>query len=121
MAKKILIIDDDTQIVNVLKRQLVPNGYNVVTAPNGADGLDMAKKEKPDLILLDRGMPVIDGETLCKLLKSDPKTGSIKIIMLSGDKLMGDMEDSFNAGAEAYLTKPYDLLNLLAHVKKLIG
>jgi len=121
MSKRILIVDDDEQVVGILVKQLEANGYKTLTANNGADGLQLAKKENPDLLLLDLAMPVMDGKTVCRIIKSDPETRHIRIIMLSGDKLVGDMEDSFSFGAEAYVNKPYDLTHLLAHIKGLIG
>lgn len=121
MAKKVLIIDDEPMIVKVLSLRFEQSGYKVVSAFNGEEGHDVVKKEKPDLILLDIGIPVIDGNTLCELIKNDKEFGHIPIIMLTGKRLVGDMEDSFKAGADIYVNKPYDWQRLLEHVKKLIG
>ncbi len=121
MAKKILIIDDEPMIVKVLGLRFEQSGYEVVSAFNGEEGLEAVRKEKPDLILLDIGIPIIDGNTLCELIKNDKALGHIPIIMLTGKRLVGDMEDAFKAGANIYVNKPYDWHRLLEHVKKLAG
>ncbi|MFA6433976.1 MAG: response regulator [Elusimicrobiales bacterium] len=121
MSKKILIVEDEELIAKVLSMRLEGLGYKVVTAADGEEGLELARKERPDLAILDIGLPRIDGNTLCELIKNDPATGDIKIIMLTGMKLVGDMETSFNSGAEVYVTKPYEWPRLLGHIKKLLG
>lgn len=121
MSKKILIVEDDEQVARLLLRQLEAGGYNALNAYDGEEGLKLAKKEKPRLVILDVGLPLIDGTKLCELLKTDADTRDTKIIMLTGDRSMGDMEDSFSAGADVYMNKPYTLPHLLAHIKDLIG
>jgi len=121
MQKKVLIVEDEDLIAKVLSIRLENNGYKVLVAYDGEEGLEAAKKEKPDLMLLDIGLPRIDGNTLCELIKSDPSTDKIKVIMLTGKKLVGDMENAFSAGADIYVNKPYDWSRLLAHIKTLIG
>ena len=81
---------------------------------------ELARAKQPDLILLDIGLPAMDGKTLCRIIKTHPETAAIKVIMLTGDRLMGDMEDSFSAGADFYLNKPCDLALLLSHMEKLL-
>lgn len=121
MAKKVLIIDDEPMIVKVLGLRFEQHGYAVASAFNGEEGLEAVKREKPDLILLDIGIPIIDGNTLCELIKNDKALKHIPVIMLTGKKLVGDMEDAFKAGADVYISKPYDWHRLLEHVKKLVG
>ena len=121
MNKKILIVEDEDLIVKVLCVRLEGLGYKVVTASDGEEGLDMVKKEHPDLAILDIGLPRIDGNTLCELIKNEPSTKNIKIIMLTGRKLVGDMENAFHSGAEIYVNKPYEWSFLLGHIKKLLG
>jgi len=121
MSKIILIVEDDEQMAKVLYRQLDACGYKAINAYDGAEGLKLARENKPDLILLDIGLPIMDGKVLCRLLKRSADTSTAKIIMLTGDHLMGDMEDSFTAGADIYMNKPYDLTLLLAHIEKLLG
>ena len=121
MAKKVLIVEDEDLIAKVLSIRLENSGYHVSIAYDGEEGLEQAKKEKPDLMLLDIGLPRIDGNTLCELIKTDPATKGIKIIMLTGKRLVGDMENAFSAGADIYVNKPYDWTRLLVHIQALIG
>ena len=120
MAKKILIVEDDPQLAKVLFRQLEAVGYRPLNAYNGEEGLVLAKKENPDLMVLDIGLPVMDGKTLCEIIKINPATRGIKIIMLTGERMVGDMEDSFAKGADTYMNKPYDFTKLLARIKELL-
>ena len=121
MARKILIVEDEDLIAQVLSMRLQALGYTVVVGNDGEEGLNMARKERPDLAILDIGLPRIDGNTLCELIKSDPSTKDTKIIMLTGKKLVGDMETAFQSGADIYANKPYDWQRLLGHIKKLLG
>lgn len=119
--KKVLIIDDEELIVKVLSLRLINDGYKVFSAYDGNEGLDIAFKEKPDIAIVDIGLPKIDGNTLCEILKSDKRTKDIKIIVLTGKKLVGDMEKAFQSGADAYVAKPYEYSLLLSKIKKLVG
>ena len=118
MLKKILIVEDDPQLSKVLFRQLEAVGYLPLNAYSGEEGLVLAKKESPDLMVLDIGLPAMDGKTLCEIIKVDPATEDIRIIMLTGERTVGDMEDSFSKGADFYMTKPYDFPKLLARINK---
>ncbi|MCX7905890.1 MAG: response regulator [Elusimicrobiales bacterium] len=119
--KKILIVEDEGLILKVLSLKLTSDGYKVITASDGNEGFETALKEKPDLAIVDIGLPKIDGNTLCEILKKDKRTKDIKIIVLTGRKLVGDMEKAFESGADAYISKPYDYNFLLMKIKKLIG
>jgi len=121
MAKKILIVEDEDLIVKVLTIRLEGLGYKVLSASDGEEGLDAVKKEHPDLVILDIGLPRLDGNTLCELIRDGEDTRAIKVIMLTGKHLMGDMENSFKAGADLYLNKPYEWPRLLGHIQQLIG
>ncbi len=121
MAKKILIVEDEPLIGKVLSIRLEGLGYKVFSALDGEEGLDLVKKEKPDLVLLDVGLPKLDGNTLCELIKTGPDTRHIKVIMLTGKRLLGDMENSFAAGADLYVNKPYEWQLLQGHIKDFIG
>lgn len=121
MAKKILIVEDEDLIAKVLSIRLEGLGYKVFTAFDGEEGLDLVKKEIPDLALLDVGLPKLDGNVLCELIKTGVNTKHIKVIMLTGKRLVGDMENSFTAGADFYISKPYEWQRLLGHIKQLIG
>ncbi len=121
MAKKILIVEDESLVAKVLSIRLEGLGYKVLTAEDGEEGLDAVRKQKPDLVILDIGLPKLDGTTLCELIKTGSDTKHIKVIMLTGHRLMGEMESSFAAGADSYVNKPYEWPRLLEHIRKLIG
>lgn len=121
MAKKILIVEDETLIAKVLTIRLEALGHKVLTAEDGEKGLDAVKKHKPDLVLLDIGLPKLDGTTLCELIKAGADTKHIKVLMLTGHRQMNEMEDSFKAGADAYVNKPYEWARLQEHIVKLLG
>ncbi len=121
MPKTILIVEDEDLIATVLSARLESLGYKVFAAHDGEEGLALAKKEHPDLAILDIGLPRLDGNTLCELIKAEPTLKNVRIIMLTGKKLVGDMETAFKSGAEVYVNKPYDWSRLLGHIKKLLG
>ncbi len=118
--KKILIVDDEELIVKVLEVRLKAEGYEVEVAYNGEEGLNKALSIKPDLAIVDIGLPKIDGNTICELIKKNPETKNTKIIMLTGKKLVGDMEKAFESGADGYISKPYEYSILLTKIKKLL-
>lgn len=113
MAKKILIVDDEPDMVEMLKARLGKKGYNVIGAIDGEEGLKKAASEKPDLILLDVLMPGISGFEMCEHLKGDPKTSGIPVVMLTA--LLGDpvKEKGLAKGAKYFISKPYDPEDLL--------
>lgn len=121
MGKKILIVEDEDLIAQVLSIRLEGLGYKVFTASDGEEGLDAVKKEKPDLVILDIGLPRINGTALCEMIKADEATKGVRVIMLTGKRLVGDMENAFSAGADLYVNKPYEWPRLLGHIQKLIG
>lgn len=120
MADKVLIIDDEEHIVELIKYNLETNGFQTFEAFNGVDGLKMAKEENPDLILLDLMLPGIDGLEVCKRLRSDDKLKNIPIIMLTAkseeiDKILG-----LELGADDYITKPFSVRELSARIKAVL-
>lgn len=106
--KSVLIIDDEVGLRNLLKFRLVSFGYDVLVAEDGYSGLELAKDRKPDLIILDIMMPYLNGIEVCKKLKSDYKTKDIPVIFLTVLAQKEDIEMGRQAGAEFFLTKPYD-------------
>lgn len=120
-SPKILIIDDEVDLVETIRFPLELEGYQVLVAYNGEEGLHLARKEKPDLIILDLMLPKIDGYKICRFLKFDEKYKHIPIIMLTArsqekDRLLGK-----ETGADEYITKPFDLDNLLKKINKYIS
>ena len=108
MGKKILLADDEDDIKIILKMFLETKGYTVCTAFDGLDAIDQARSEKPDAILLDIMMPLIDGFEVCKKLKADPTTAQIPVIMLSAASHSESVQKGLDAGAADYLVKPFE-------------
>ena len=121
MAKKILIVDDEAELVGLVKIRLEAVGYEVLKAFDGQEGLDKAKLEKPDLILLDVMMPKMDGYKVCGLLKMDARFKKIPIILFSAKAQKEDVELAKEVGADLYITKPFEAPILLAKIKELLG
>jgi DNA-binding response OmpR family regulator len=120
MAKKILIVDDEKDLVETLTFRLKSYGYEVISAHDGKDGLDMARSESPDLILLDLMLPKLDGYKVCRMLKFDEKFKKIPIIMLTARSQEDDKKIGLETGANAYITKPFNPKSLLAKIEELI-
>lgn len=106
---KILVVDDEENIRKLVHYNLILDGYDVIMAVDGKEGLEKAIQEKPDLILLDIMMPEMDGLEVCSRLKKNPETRDIPIFMLSAKGQMQDLEDAFEVGADNYITKPFDV------------
>ncbi len=119
--KKILLADDEEDIKTVIKLYLESKGYDVVTSYDGLDTLDKVKAEKPDLILLDIMMPVINGFEVCKQLKADENTSHIPIVMLSAASHADSVEQAMEAGAVDYIMKPFEPPRVEAILKKILG
>lgn len=121
MGKKILIIEDEVELVEMIKMRLEASGYDVISAYDGEDGLDKARKQGPDLILLDLMLPKMDGYQVCSALKKDKNYSSIPIIMLTARAQKSEMKLGMDLGANAYITKPFEPPMLMASIKELIG
>ena len=117
--KKVLVVDDEPNIVSFLTKML-SNDYTVYRAGNGREAVDSAKKLKPALIIMDIMMPEMDGYTACSLIKSDPSTSLIPVIMLTGVGYDLNKEMALRLGANAYLTKPFSLIDLKKTIDSLI-
>lgn len=120
MADKVLIIDDEEHIAELIRYNLEAAGFKTVVAGNGIDGLSRAREEEPDLVLLDLMLPGIDGLEVCKRLRGEEKTRNVPIIMLTAkseeiDKILG-----LELGADDYITKPFSVRELTARVKALL-
>jgi two-component system alkaline phosphatase synthesis response regulator PhoP len=120
MPKKILVTDDSPTVVAMIKELLDSNGYSVITASDGQEALDKAKKEKPDLIILDLMLPKIDGYKVCAMLKFDKNYNKIPIIILTARAGESDKELGAEVHADAYVTKPFEPYTFLAKVKEFI-
>lgn len=114
---RILVVEDEPSITEVLKYNLERQGYDVATAADGQTALQRARSRAPDLIILDLMIPVIDGLEVCRQLRSDARTRSIRIIMLTAKGEETDEVVGFNMGADDYVTKPFRVKPLLERVK----
>lgn len=118
---KILIVDDEPDIVKTVSFRLKAAGYEVVSAADGLEGLEKARQEKPDLIILDLMLPKMDGYQICRMLKFDSQFAKIPIIMFSARAQDSDQQMGKDVGANAYITKPFEPEILLGKIKELIG
>lgn len=116
MAKRILVVDDSPTQLRLATMPLVEKGYTVLTATNGEEGLNKALAEKPDLIVLDVVMPVMDGFQACRKIKAAPETQNTPVIMLTTKSQKADEFWGKRQGADVYLTKPFEPEDLLAAV-----
>ena len=114
---RILVVDDDEMNRDMLSRRLLRKGYEVVLAVNGAEAIEKAVSDHPELILMDLSMPVLDGYEATRQLKAKGDTASIPIIGLSAHAMVGDREKALAAGCDDYDTKPVELPRLLGKVE----
>jgi CheY-like chemotaxis protein len=118
---KILIIEDTENNRVLLSRRLKPRGYEIVTADDAERGLALLPAERPDLILMDVGLPGMDGWTATRQLKSDPASRQIPVIALTAHAMEGDREKAMQAGCDDYETKPIDFNRLFEKIERLLG
>jgi len=118
---KILVVDDDEMNRDMLSRRLLRKGYEVVLAVNGAEAISRAGQERPQLILMDLSMPVLDGYEATRRLKAEAATAEIPIIGLSAHAMVGDREKALAAGCDDYDTKPVELPRLLGKVESFLS
>ena len=117
---RILVIDDNEPNRRILSRRLERRGFEVLLANDGKAGVDVARAEKPDLILMDMNMPHIDGWEATRQIKAAPGTASVPVIGLTAHALTGDRERALEAGCEDYHIKPVDFPKLLAQIETLL-
>lgn len=118
--KRVLIVDDERDLVETISFRLEAAGYEVLSAYDGQEGLEKARDEKPDLILLDVMMPKMDGYQVCRFLKFDEDFKNIPIVMLTARGQESDKNTGAGVGADAYITKPFDSASLLLKIKELL-
>jgi len=113
---KLLLVEDHEEIWDFLSRRLKRRGFDVVLAFDGRQGVDMARSEQPDVILLDMNLPIIDGWTAARELKAGQETSGIPIIALTAHAMSGDREKTLQAGCDDYHPKPVDFSRLLTQI-----
>jgi CheY-like chemotaxis protein len=118
---RILLVEDNEMNRDMLSRRLVRNGYEVVIAVDGQQGADMALSERPDLILMDMSLPVIDGWEATRRIKSNDATRRIPVIALTAHAMAGDREKAMEVGCEDYDTKPVEISRLLGKIAALLA
>lgn len=121
MTKKILLVDDEPNIILLLEARLKANGYEVASAGDGLTALEMAKREKPDLMILDLMLPKMDGYKVCGLLKKDTRYSKMPVILFTARAQEADVRLGEEVGADAYITKPFEPKVLLGKIEELIG
>lgn len=121
MTKQILVIEDQEDNRAILRDLLNSAGFDVIEAFNGEQGVDMAGREKPDLILMDIQLPVMDGYEATRRIKSDPELERIPVIAVTSYALSGDSDKAKSAGCDGYISKPYSPRELLTKVREFLA
>ena len=117
---RILYVEDNDDNIYMLRNRLTRQGFDVLVARDGASGIDMARSEQPDLVLMDLGLPVLDGWEAARRLKADPATCRIPVIALSAHAMSGDRVQALEAGCDEYDVKPVEWPRLLTKIRALL-
>lgn len=120
MVAKVLVVDDEPHILKLVKYTLEKHGYEVVEAADGSAAIESAKRDLPDIIILDVMMPIMNGYDACAKIKEFPETENIPVIMLSAKTQQYEISKGIEVGADAYLNKPFTPKELLAEVTKVL-
>jgi DNA-binding response OmpR family regulator len=121
VSKRILVVDDEMYIVNILDFTLHGEGWEVISANNGEDALRTLLKYEPDLVILDVMMPRIDGVEVCRAIKAREESADTPVILLSAKDRDKDREEGLEAGADLYLTKPFSPARLVQEIRNLLS
>lgn len=120
MAVKVLVCDDERSIVRLIQVNLERQGWQVVTAYDGKEGLEKIKAERPDVVVLDVMMPYMDGFEVLKTLRRDPEMQTLPVVMLTAKAQDKDVFEGYHYGADVYLTKPFNPMELVTFVKRIL-
>jgi two-component system, cell cycle response regulator DivK len=118
---KILLVDDDEMSRDMLSRRLIRRGFEVIFAVDGKQGVDTARREKPDIILMDMSLPVMDGWEATRCIKSDDATRDVLVIGLSARTMSADRDKAIEAGCADYEIKPIEFDRLIGKIERLLG
>ncbi len=118
---RILIVEDNEMNLDMLSRRLARKGYEILSARDGQAGVDMCRAERPDLVLMDMSLPVVDGWSATRILKQDAGTSSVPIVALTAHAMQADQDKAMEAGCDAFATKPVDLPGLIETIDKLLN
>jgi CheY-like chemotaxis protein len=118
---KVLLVEDNEMNRDMLSRRLIRRGFEVIFAVDGQQGVDLARSQRPDIILMDMSLPVIDGWEATRRVKSDDATRGVPVIGLTAHAMSGDRARAIEAGCDDYDTKPVDLDRLIGKIERLLG
>jgi CheY-like chemotaxis protein len=118
---RVLLVDDDEMSRDMLSRRLIRRGFEVIFAVDGKQGVEAARREKPDIILMDMGLPVMDGWEATRCIKSDDATRGVSVIGLSARTMSGDRDKAIEAGCDDYDIKPIEFDRLIGKIERLLG
>ena len=118
---KVLLVEDNEMNRDMLSRRLIRRGFQVVFAIDGKQGIELARRELPDIVLMDMSLPIIDGWEATRRLKADDTTRNVPIIGLTAHAMSGDREKAIEAGCDDYDTKPVELDRLIGKIARLLG
>jgi len=118
---KVLLVEDNEMNRDMLSRRLTRRGFEVIFAVNGQEGVDLAASERPDIILMDMSLPVLDGWEATRRVKADDTTSRVPIIGLTAHAMSGDREKAIAAGCDDYDTKPVEIERLIGKIERLLG
>ena len=118
---KVLVVEDNEMNRDMLSRRLIRRGFQVIFAVDGQQGVDLARSERPDIILMDMSLPVIDGWEATRRVKSDDATRAVPVIGLTAHAMAGDREKAIEAGCDDYDTKPVEFERLIGKMERLLG
>jgi two-component system alkaline phosphatase synthesis response regulator PhoP len=120
MHNKILIADDDAEMLETLSNMLEGEGYQVIRAENGLEAVELSRKELPALVMLDIHMPMMDGLKACKAIKSDKVTKGVPVVMLTVEGSINEIQQAISYGAKTYITKPSSKAEILKVIKSIL-
>lgn len=121
MTKKVLIVDDEPNIAISVEFLMRREGFEVLVAHDGEEGLTRIRADRPDLVVLDVMMPKLDGFEVCKAVRADPALAGVRILMLTAKGRAAEIAKGLSLGADAYIPKPFATRELVAKVKELLG
>ena len=119
--KKLLIVDDEEGVRALVRMTLDNDGYEIFEARQGREGIEVAREQRPELVLLDVMLPDMSGLEVCRMIKSDPDLSAVTVVMLTARAQTGDLADAESAGADGYFTKPFSPIALTRRVEAVLG
>jgi CheY-like chemotaxis protein len=121
MSPRVLVVDDDPQVLRLMRVNLELEGYDVVSAPDGEEALEAVVSERPDVVVCDVMMPGVDGLTVLRNVRANPQTSKIPFVVVSAKAQRSDVKAALDMGADKYITKPFDPQDLLDAVEHLLN